>query len=302
MSKTATPTGHAQSRDHIPKSLKLTPAPHIPEIPCQTADNILHHWHLKLNHAPLRTIQNIAKTKTVHGLPASLATTEIRISCSACSHAKQRPARQHPTPHHYATGEYLSSDTCGPIHPRSTHGNLHFLTYIDAASSNVILYFLKSRNKVGIIMPQFFAQLKRRKRLPKIYSTDNARDFKSNHGLQTYAALGIQYENNTPHQPQENSLADRINQTLMNAARANLHHANLPATYWEDTIRDAAYKYNILPHSATRQAPYTQWHDLPAKPKQLLIFGQLGTVPIYAHKKKLESRSRPARYMFANIL
>ena len=86
----------------------------------------------------------------------------------------------------------------------------------------------------------------------------------------------------------------------MNAARANLYHANLPATYWENAIRDAAYKYNILPHSATHQAPYTLWHDQPAKPKQLLIFGQLWTVPVYAHKKKLESRSRLVRYMFAN--
>ena len=41
----------------------------------------------------------------------------------------------------------------------------------------------------------------------------------------------------------------------MNAARANLHHANLPEAYWEDAVRDAAYKYNIIPHGATVQAP-----------------------------------------------
>ena len=101
--------------------------------------------------------------------------------------------------------------------------------------------------------------------------------------------------------PASRKLPRRDNKSnLMNAARANLHHANLPATYWEDAIRDAAYKYNILPHSATHQAPYTLWHDQLAKPKQLLIFAQLGTVPIYTHKKKLESRSRPVRYIFAS--
>ena len=158
MTTTAGPTGLIQSKDHIPRSIKLTPAPHIPEISSKTAHKTLHHCHLQLNNAPFRTIQNIAKTKTVYGLSAYLATTNIRLSCMACSHAKQQPARHKPTSHHYATGEYLISGTCRTIYPRPTHGNLNFFTYIDAGSGYVILSFLKSQNEVGIIMPQFFAQ------------------------------------------------------------------------------------------------------------------------------------------------
>ena len=69
-------------------------------------------------------------------------------------------------------------------------------------------------------MPQILAILKQGNHLPRIYRTDNARELKSNHAPQTYASLGIQYENNTTHQPQEDSIAERIKQTLMNADRA----------------------------------------------------------------------------------
>ena len=110
--------------------------------------------------------------------------------------------------------------------------------------------------------------------------------------------LGITYENYTPHQPQENSIAEDINQTLMNAASANLHHANHPETYWEDAVRDTEYKYNTIPHRVTGQAPHTLWHTIQAQPKQLLIFGQLGTIPVYGTKKKLDTRSRTVRYVF----
>ena len=103
-------------------------------------------------------------------------------------------------------------------------------------------------------------KLQNEDRTPQYYCTDNALEFKSQAAKNTYAAYRITYKNNTPHQPQENSLAGRINQTLVNAARANLQHANLPTPHWEDAVRDAAFKYNIMPHSATGQPPYTQWY------------------------------------------
>ena len=221
------------------------------------------------------------------------------MSCSACAHAKQRPSPHKPKQHSYKPLEYISSDTCGPINPPSLQGHLRFLSYIDAASRYRILLFLKDRREVGIIMPQFFKQLRQDGRLPRIYRTDNAKELKSKAALHTYADLCIQYLNNTPHQPQENSLAERINQSIMNAARANLKHANLPPYYWEDAVKDAAYKYNIISPTSTGSTPYELWHGTTARPAQLLTFGQLGTIPAYKHKTKLQARAITVRYVYA---
>ena len=117
---------------------------------------ILQDWNLKLNHAPTRVIQSIARQQLVHGIPRRLASISATISCSACAHAKQRPFPHKPKQHTYKPSEYISSDTCGPINPLSLQGHLHFLSYIDAASRYLILFFLKDRREVGIIMPQFF--------------------------------------------------------------------------------------------------------------------------------------------------
>ena len=167
--------------------------------------------------------------------------TETYQQCPNHSHTKRppSPARhvqwQNKDPHHTENphttmppDQYLSSDTCGPISPIFTHGNFHFLTYIDAGSRFLILYFLKDRRQVGAIMPQHMRKLYNAGRTPHYYRTDNALEFKSKEAMRTYAAYGITYKNNTPHQPQQNSLAERINQTLMNSARANIQHAKLP--------------------------------------------------------------------------
>ena len=118
------------------------------------------NWHLKRNHAPLRVIQSIARQQLVHAIPCRLASISATISCSVCAHAKQRPSPHKPKQHSYKPSEYISSDTCGPINPPSLRGHLHFLSYIDAASRYLILFFLKDRREVGIIMPQFFKHLR----------------------------------------------------------------------------------------------------------------------------------------------
>eukprot|EP00177_Eucheuma_denticulatum_P001760 GFKZ01003164.1.p1 GENE.GFKZ01003164.1~~GFKZ01003164.1.p1 ORF type:complete len:131 (-),score=2.37 GFKZ01003164.1:138-530(-) len=48
----------------------------------------------------------------------------------------------------YAVGSYISSDSCGPSFPTSKHGSVHFMTFTDAESRYVRVYFLKHRNQV----------------------------------------------------------------------------------------------------------------------------------------------------------
>ena len=78
-------------------------------------------------------------------------------------------------------------------------------------------------------------------------------------------------------------------------ARAALAHSNLPQSFWDDAIRDATFKYNCLPHSATDKIPYLEWHSINELPKPLPLFGQHGHMPIYKKKSKLESRSDPCQ-------
>lgn len=75
----------------------------------------------------------------------------------------------------------------------------------------------------------------------RILRTDNALGYTSKLVAKACQKHGIKFRTTTPHQPQENSRAKRNTLTLVSAARAVLHHANLNDTHWEDAVWDAAY-------------------------------------------------------------
>lgn len=258
-----------------------------------------HNWHLILNHVHPSTINKMAKLNTLPKLPPALKQPPPTITCSSCPPAKLHPAPHKTKQHDYLVGEYISSDTCGPITPKSRQGSQHILTFICAQSRFALLYFLKNRNEVGSILPQIFSHITNiQGSPPKHFRSDNAKEYQSNRSMALYRDIGIQYHHTTPHQPQENSIAERLNRTLLSAARAALHHAQLDDTHWEDAVRDVAFKYNLTYHTATQHSPYQLWHQQTPPPIPLFPFGQLGHIPDYSPKKKLQHRAHPARYLY----
>ena len=140
-----------------------------------------------MNHAPTRAIKQMTRGGCVLTMPKHLAEATTRITCSACATAKQRPATPRKSTHNYAMGHYISSDTCVPINSISTHGHSHFLTYIDAGSRYLIIYFLQDRREVGLIMKQHMSKLHNANRTLQYFCTGNALEFKSKTALKTYA-------------------------------------------------------------------------------------------------------------------
>ena len=63
-------------------------------------------------------------------------------------------------------------------------------------------------------------------------------------------------------------------------------------------MRDVAFKYNIVRHSATKESPWTLWHGRRVLMTRIFAFGQIDTAPIHAPRTKLQGRSEPARYMY----
>ena len=174
-------------------------------------------WHLILNHAPPRNLQQMALQKTIPVLPPELRFKPPAITCASCAHATLLPAPHKTKKMHYPVGAYISSDTCGPIKPLSRQGNQHFLTFIDAQSRYLILYFLKDSREVRLVIPALFALLTAHSgRPPKVYRTDNEKEFCSTASTAIYRQYGTEHRTTTPHQPQENSRAERIKMALMN--------------------------------------------------------------------------------------
>ena len=172
-----------------------------------------------------------------------------------------------------------------------------------AASKFILAHFIKNRRDIPNYEHAAINHIKHRMKHPlRELRSDNANEYTSRIMTQIYDKYGITHHLHTPHQPQENGIAERLNRTIMESVRALLHTAKLDDTYWEDAARDTIFKYNLMHHASTKTSPYRLWYNAHPKIKRMFTFGQLGTIPVYAPKKKLESRADPARYMYATTM
>ena len=114
----------------------------------------------------------------------------------------------------------------------------------------------------------------------------------------------------TSHTPQENSIAERLNKTLMNRVRSTLNTARLPfRLYWAYCLLDTTQKTNAMYHRGISDIPLRvfQQHRISRSPfptlaldlRQYRTFGEFAYIPILrAIKTKADPRAVLVRYLF----
>ncbi|GKG04775.1 putative ribonuclease H-like domain-containing protein, partial [Tanacetum coccineum] len=59
-----------------------------------------------------------------------------------------------------------------------------------------------------------------------------------------YGEKGIKQEFSNARTPQQNRVAERMNKTLIEAARTMLADSHLPTTFWAEAVNTACYTFN----------------------------------------------------------
>lgn len=76
-------------------------------------------------------------------------------------------------------------------------------------------------------------------------------------------------------------------------------HFHLNKEYWAHALRDATFKYNIMPHSLTKLPPWDAWHDQSQPSSRLFPFGCKGMTAIpKALRSKLDDTDHEVRMMY----
>jgi transposase InsO family protein len=118
----------------------------------------------------------------------------------------------------------------------------YYLSLTDDCTRFSWIYLTKDREAATVkaTLEQWLALAEREKGVKLlIIRTDNAREFKA---LEPWALKkGIQIEFTEPDTPQQNSMAERLNQYLLEMTRAILIDADVPKEYWPYAIRMANY-------------------------------------------------------------
>jgi transposase InsO family protein len=262
--------------------------------------------HARLGHLNTRAIQLMHDKRMAHGveLPNSGSPDDVK-QCVGCivgkahrlpfpaqaSHRSQRPL------------QLVHSDICGPVvveHGLSNGKQLankwYLLTFVDDYSRQLWVQLIA--DKTGDTVLRQFRQYKLWAEKYcgfdiKAIRTDGGGEY-VNEQFSTYLhTMGIQRQMTTAHTPQQNGVAERVNRTIMEAARSMLHAAGLPMSFWTYAVRTAVYLRNRSPTRALNNiTPYEAWRGEKPDLSHLRVFGCRAYV--YLHKAQRSSTSKLA--------
>ena len=186
-------------------------------------------------------------------------------------------------------------------HTPSIGGAKYFVTFIDDYTWCCAVYFMKHKLEVFDKFIEFEASVTNDvgKAIGTL-RTDNGGEYLSTE-LQNYLKeKGIRHELTVPHSPQQNGVAERMNQTLVESTRRMIAHAALSNIFWAEAISTAAYVRNRLPTTALKEneTPYGWWYGRKPDVSHFRVFGCMA----YAHvpdneRQKLDKKSKKMRFV-----
>ncbi|GKA86572.1 putative ribonuclease H-like domain-containing protein [Tanacetum coccineum] len=172
-------------------------------------------WHRRLGHINFKNLNKLVKGNLVRGLPSKVFKNDH--TCVACHKGKQHRAsckakleRLITVPLHT-----LHMDLFGPTSVKSINHASYCLVITDDCT-----------------------------RFSWPSDADNGTEFKNRDMLEFCGNKGIKQEYSTARTPQQNGVAERMNRTLIEAARTMLADSLLPTTFWAEAVSTACYIFN----------------------------------------------------------
>ena len=243
--------------------------------PACTKDGDIDLWHQRLGHPSEGRLDNIVHKKLVTGI--NLLKASKMSFCQSCVEGKmcRKPFKSADSPCSAKKLDLVHSDVCGPMQTESFGGRKYFVTFIDDYSRCCAVYFLKQKSEVFDKFKKFEAEVTNKcGHSIGTLRTDNGGEYLSKKFQDFLESKGITHELTMPHTPEQNGVAERMNRTLQESARAMLAHAGLPHGYWAEAVAAAAYLRNRVTTSPLGdKTPYEMWYGKRPDVSHLRVFG-----------------------------
>nr|GEV86414.1 putative ribonuclease H-like domain-containing protein [Tanacetum cinerariifolium] len=177
-------------------------------------------WHRRLGHINLKKMNKLVKGNLVRGLPSKVF--KNNHTCVACKKGKQHRAscKSKPVSSVSQPLQRLHRDLFGPTFVKSLNKKSYCLVVTDDYSRFSWVFFLATKDETSTILKTFIAGIENQIiHKVKIIRSDNKTEFK-NHDLNQFCGMkGIKREFSVARTPQQNSVAERKNRTLIEAPR-----------------------------------------------------------------------------------
>ncbi|KAL8125161.1 hypothetical protein AgCh_012728 [Apium graveolens] len=101
---------------------------------------------------------------------------------------------------------------------------------------------------------------------------------------------GIESQLTAPGTPQQNGVAERRNQTLLESVRSMMSYSDLPKSFWGHALETTAYLLNLVPSKSVPKTPLELWTGDKPSLRHIRIWGCPAHV-LNKNATKLESRT-----------
>ena len=252
-------------------------------------------WHCRFGHLGIDSISKLIDENMAEGMNCSDHDKEPSL-CESCIMGKQHRAPFPKDKPHRANQpfEIIHSDVCGPMHIKSLGNSRYFVTFIDDHSRYTLTYFLKSKDEVLEKFKEFVNYVNTLGKKVKILRSDNGGEYCSKTFQDYLKEHGIQHQTTVPYNPEQNGTPERMNRTLLEAARSMMYHASIPKEFWAEAVSTATYTRNRSPtRSLNNTTPFECLFNRKPDVSNLKVFGCVAYTHIPGHqRKKLEEKSR----------
>jgi hypothetical protein len=225
---------------------------------------------------------------------------EINVQrCSICVQSKMQCTAFKSRLKHRgdAPGQIIHSDV-GSYEEVSREGYKYYVTFVDDHLKLVSIFPMKSKSQVFSCFKLFRSSFEKDKKSSiSSLRTDNGGEYMSNVFATFLSEAGISHEPGTPHSPELNGVAERMNRTISNLICCSLLGANLPKSFWAAALRHVLFTLNVVPCKTPAGfcSPKSVLGKTPLNLKYLHPFGCMTWYKVpEANRKKLDVKGRAA--------
>nr|GEY55590.1 putative ribonuclease H-like domain-containing protein [Tanacetum cinerariifolium] len=213
--------------------------------------------HRRLGHVNFKNINKLVKGNLVRGLPPKVF--QNNHTCVTCNKGKQHKASYKAIPSINLITEPLHSlhmDLFGPTSVRSINNKYYCFFITDEYTRFSWVYFLEHKSDTFLILKNFITLVENQfNHKVKAIRCNNGTEFKNANLIEFCGSKGIRRDYSNAKTPQQNEVAERKHQTLIEAARTMLADSLLPTIFWSEAVATACYVLNQVlvtkPHHKT---------------------------------------------------
>lgn len=209
-------------------------------------------WNFRLCHLNVADMKKLVDKNMVLGIEKLHINVNDKF-CESCVLGKQTRL---PFPSKNGTRsnrilQLIHSDVCGPIAIPAYDGSKYFVTFTDDFSRASTVFCIERKSDVFSKFKEYVSMSESLHgcAIAKL-KADNGGEYISAEMKRFCTEKGIQLEYTVPYNPEMNSIAERLNRTLVEKARSILCASGIDKKFWSEAIYTANYIKNRSPTTA----------------------------------------------------